>query len=53
MSDPFEKERSTEALLGDPEPWEPWESKLVGICLLTAVIGLVILGWLIHSFILK
>lgn len=39
-------------LLGDPEPWEAWESRLVGICLLLAVAGLVVLGWLINRFIL-
>ena len=52
MADQNEEDSSTEALLGEPEPWEPWESKLVGLCLLTAFAGLVVLGWLIHTFIL-
>ncbi|MDX1518569.1 MAG: hypothetical protein R3318_00500 [Gammaproteobacteria bacterium] len=53
MSELPENEKASEALLGEPEPWEAWESKLVGICLVTAIIGLVVLGWLIHTFILS
>ncbi len=53
MLDQQEEERSKEALLEKPEPWEPWESKLVAGCLFTAIIGLVILGWLIHTYVLN
>ena len=53
MPDLQEEKRSTEALLGEPEPWEDWESKLVAGCVITAIIGLVILGWLIHTYILN
>lgn len=47
-----EEERSTEALLGDPEPWEAWETKLVLVSIGIAIIGLIILGWLISTYIL-
>lgn len=53
MSDQDKKDHSIEDLIGNPEPWESWESKLVGACLLTAVVGLLVLGWLIHTFILR
>ncbi len=53
MSDLPEQEQTSEALLGEPEPWEPWETKLVGICLLTAIAGLLSLGWLINTYILN
>ena len=48
-----EGKHSTESLLGEPEPWESWESKLIATCLIIAIIGLVVLGWLIHTFILN
>lgn len=48
-----DEKHSTESLLGEPEPWESWESKLIAACLITAIIGLVLLGWLIHIFILN
>ncbi len=48
-----EEEHSAEALLGDPEPWEAWESKLVLGCIGIAIIGLIILGWLISTYILQ
>ncbi len=41
-----------EELFTQPEPWEPWESKLVFGSLIIAVIGLVILGVLINWLIL-
>lgn len=46
-------EKSAEELLGSPEPWEPWETQLVGISIGIAIVGIVILGWLINTFILK
>lgn len=47
-----EEERSTEALLGEPEPWEAWETKLVLWCIGIAIVGLILLGWLINTYIL-
>nr|VFK21462.1 MAG: hypothetical protein BECKLFY1418C_GA0070996_10945 [Candidatus Kentron sp. LFY] len=44
--------KSAEALLGEPEPWESWETQLVGWSIGIAIIGLIILGWLINTFIL-
>lgn len=46
-------EASAEALLGEAEPWEAWEGKLVLYSLGIAAISLVVLGWLINTFILK
>jgi len=40
-------------LFTNPEPWEPWESKLVIVSIIIAVISLLILGILINIFILK
>lgn len=48
-----EETKSAQALLGEPEPWEPWETGLVGWSVGIAIIGLIFLGWLIHSFILN
>lgn len=45
-------EESAEELLGEAEPWETWETQLVVWCLGIAVVGLVILGFLINTFIL-
>lgn len=45
-------EESAEELLGEAEPWEPWETHLVKWSLGIALVGLVILGWLINTFIL-
>ena len=42
--------QSAEALLGEPEPWESWESQLVGWSIGIALAGLVILGWLVNTF---
>ena len=44
---------SAEELLGEPEPWEPWETKLVMYSIGIALVGLVILGFLINAFILS
>lgn len=52
MMSETEETRSAEALLGEAEPWEAWETKLVGISIALAIIGLIILGWLINTFIL-
>ena len=49
---PTEEERSTEALLGEPEPWETWETKLVLWCIGIALVGLILLAWLISTYIL-
>jgi cytochrome b561 len=52
MMSETDEARSAEALLGEAEPWEAWETKLVGISIALAIIGLIILGWLISTFIL-
>jgi len=39
-------------LFSNPEPWEPWENKLVFGSIITAIIGLIILGVLINIFVL-
>ncbi len=41
-----------EELLGEPEPWESWETKLVIWSIGLAIVGVVILGWLIDTYIL-
>ncbi len=43
----------TEALAGEPEAWEPWETQLVLISLAIGAAGLVVLGWLVDRFILS
>ena len=43
----------TEELAGHAEPWESWETKLVAWSIGIAIVGLVILGWLINTFILS
>ncbi len=48
-----EELRSAEELLGEAEPWEDWETQLVGWSIGIAIIGLVILGWLINTFVLS
>lgn len=45
-------EASAEELLGEAEPWEAWETQLMVWCLGIAVVGLVVLGFLINTFIL-
>lgn len=44
---------STETLLGDPEPWQPWETQLVLWSIAVGIGGLLILGWLVNRFILS
>lgn len=44
---------SAEELLGDPEPWESWETKLVGYSIGIAIVGLIVLGYLINTYILN
>ncbi len=46
-------QHSAEELLGEAEPWESWESKLLGWSIGIAIVGLVILGWLINTFLLQ
>ncbi len=47
-----EQEIHQEALLGEPEPWEPWETKLVLYSLVIGAVGLVALGAIVNVFIL-
>lgn len=47
-----ESVESTQALLSPPEPWESWETQLVGWSLGIAFAGLLLLGWVINNFIL-
>ena len=42
-----------EALGGEPEAWEPWETRLVAGSLAIGAAGLVVLGWLVDRFILS
>ncbi|MBN1240236.1 MAG: hypothetical protein JXB36_17160 [Gammaproteobacteria bacterium] len=42
-----------EALAGAPEPWEPWETRLVVWSLGIGFAGLLVLGWLVDRFILS
>ncbi len=42
-----------EALSGEAEPWEPWETRLVAASLAIGAAGLVVLGWLVDHFILS
>ena len=37
---------------GEPEAWEPWESRLVLGSLAIGVLGLIVLGWLVDRFLL-
>jgi hypothetical protein len=41
------------ALAGEPEAWEPWETRLVVVSLAVGAAGLVVLGWLVDHFILS
>lgn len=47
-----ELELHSEELLGHPEDWETWETKLVGYSIIIGITGLVVLGWLVDKFIL-
>lgn len=42
-----------EALAGEPEAWEPWETRLVVWSLVIGVVGLLVLGVLVDRFILS
>jgi len=42
----------TEAILGVPEPWETWETRLVTWSISIGIVGLVVLGTLINLFLL-
>lgn len=46
-------EQSAEELLGEAEPWEKWETQLVSYSIGIAIVSLVVLGWLINTYILK
>ncbi len=46
-------EQSAEELLGEAEPWEKWETQLVTWSIGIAIVGVVVLGLLINTFILK
>ncbi|GMR07036.1 MAG: hypothetical protein BMS9Abin26_0038 [Gammaproteobacteria bacterium] len=46
-------EASAEELLGEAEPWEAWETQLVTWSIGIAIVSVVILGWLINTYILK
>jgi hypothetical protein len=41
-----------DALAGEPEPWESWETSLVLASIAAGAVGLVVLGWLVARFIL-
>lgn len=43
----------TEAALGEAEPWEPWESKLVLYSVGFGIVALVVLGAIINMTILN
>lgn len=58
--DPVTKPESTkqpdehpEELLGEPEPWQTWETKLCLYSIGIGLLGLAILGVLINLFILN
>jgi hypothetical protein len=49
---PKGKDNSRESVLGEPEPWEPWETKLCLWSLGIGIVTLLILGFLINQFLL-
>lgn len=51
MATPTKEE--PEALTGEPESWERWETKLVVGSIGAGAVGLVVLGWLVDRFILS
>ncbi len=53
MSKQTDNKHDLEALFTNPEPWEAWESKLVGGSIIIAVLSLAVLGILINFFLLK
>ncbi len=48
-----DQQKSAQALLGEAEPWEPWETQLVGWSIGIGLAGLLVLGVLINIFILR
>jgi len=52
MEDNKNTKSKMSALFTNPEPWEPWETKLVIGSIIIAIVGLFILGLLINWFIL-
>lgn len=53
VSEQDEHSAGIDALGGEPEPWEPWETRLVIISLAIGAAGLVVLGLLVDRFILS
>ena len=45
-------EESADELLGEAEPWEKWETQLVSYSIGIAIVSVIILGWLINTYIL-
>jgi len=52
-SEPEEQRAPVDTLGGEPEAWEPWETRLVLISLAIGAAGLVVLGLLVDRFILS
>lgn len=52
MTEETKSNSQVEELFTNPEPWEPWENKLVVWSIITAIVGLAILGFLINWLIL-
>lgn len=48
----FNQAEANESALGEPEPWEFWETQLCLWSLLIGIGGLVVLGTLINLFLL-
>ncbi len=44
---------SREPLLGEPEPWQSWETQLVLWSIAIGISGLLSLGWLVNHFLLS
>jgi hypothetical protein len=44
---------SEELLFSEPEAWESWETSLVVWSISIGIVGLIILGWLVNTFILS
>jgi len=47
------EKKSSDALLGEAEPWEKWETKFVLWSIGIAFVGLIILGWLVNKYLLS
>ena len=50
--DPASRDTAEEALAGEAEAWEPWETALVLLTIAVGLGGLVGLGWLVDHFVL-